>query len=616
MLPASIPTVTVRARFLAFDGTPLTGQVIWRAPALVTFPDADVMLSGPVAAELDASGECTVRLPATNAPGMNPSGWPYTVTEQLVGVPANRSYPVLLPSSSPSVDLADLAPTDPTTPNYIPIVGSAYHSGTTAPAPALGSDTDLYVQYQNTTVLGVTSTTVTTWQKSEGTWTALGDVRGAAWYVNNTGTSSVGTRPGDLLLRTDSGEVYQRGVSGWGAPMGNLRGPKGLDGAATTWRRRDLPDPALADSLYAGTAPTIATTQTTTPNSGYVRYVPDPVALAGADVRALLTVAGATSLTAGAGADAPYVAPASRYPNTWGSQAAWAIEFGTDAATVQVQFKHVGAASMYRLSIDGRKVADLPQPSGGSTVAGHMLTINLGSSAPRHIRLDLASMPIAAVCLPPTATMWRTPLTGGRFMVFGDSISDGWIPNAGAAQGSWVPRVARLLGASDVWNQSRAGTGFINDASWGTFGSRLAADVIAHAPDRLIVFGGYNDAKLNTPTTETATAAADILTRVKAGVPACETIMIGCWAPTYPASASVTATDTALRTVAKDAAVAFISPVTGAIYDPAGNLVATHGPWTTAGSAAYITDTVHPNDAGHHYLARRIAGALRALMPA
>ncbi|MFI0736404.1 phage tail protein [Streptomyces sp. NPDC021225] len=127
MLPESIPTVKVTGRYLDPSGKPLSGQVVWRAPALLTFAEADVMLSGPVTAPLDTNGTFAVVLPATDAPDMDPTGWAYTVTEQLTGVSSNRSYNVLLPAAKPEVDLADLAPTDPTTPNYVPVQGeSAY----------------------------------------------------------------------------------------------------------------------------------------------------------------------------------------------------------------------------------------------------------------------------------------------------------------------------------------------------------------------------------------------------------------------------------------------------------------------------------------------------------
>ncbi|MET9555080.1 hypothetical protein [Streptomyces sp. NPDC006645] len=127
MLPEGIPTVVVSGRFLFPDGRPLSGQVSFRAPSLITFGAYDVILGGPVVASLDATGAFQVTLPATDAPGMNPSNWSYQVAEQLTGVPINRVYQVLLPAESPEVDLADIAPTDPTTPTYVAVRGdSAY----------------------------------------------------------------------------------------------------------------------------------------------------------------------------------------------------------------------------------------------------------------------------------------------------------------------------------------------------------------------------------------------------------------------------------------------------------------------------------------------------------
>lgn len=126
-LPEGIPTVRVTGRFLTPDGRPLTGQVVFRAPSLITFGAYDVILGGPVTAPLDSTGAFEVVLPATDAPGMNPDDWSYQVAEQLAGVPVNRVYQILLPAEAPAVDLADIAPTDPTTPTYVAVRGdSAY----------------------------------------------------------------------------------------------------------------------------------------------------------------------------------------------------------------------------------------------------------------------------------------------------------------------------------------------------------------------------------------------------------------------------------------------------------------------------------------------------------
>ncbi|MFP8944689.1 hypothetical protein ACLIYM_25100 [Streptomyces fenghuangensis] len=129
-LPGSIPTVTVTGRYLGLDGNPLQGTITWEAPAAVTVADADVILSGPVSVPL-TEGTFSITLPATDAPGMNPSGWTYTVTEQL-GRAGTRTYRVLLPSETPLVDIADIAPTDPATPDYVAVHGdSAYEVAVT-----------------------------------------------------------------------------------------------------------------------------------------------------------------------------------------------------------------------------------------------------------------------------------------------------------------------------------------------------------------------------------------------------------------------------------------------------------------------------------------------------
>ncbi|MFD3904131.1 collagen-like protein [Streptomyces sp. CB04723] len=273
-IPNEIPTVRVTGTYVGWDGRALKGTVTFTGPGLVTFPESDLFIAGPVVATLDelgrivdANGNVGIRLPATDSPDMNPSAWTYTVKENLTGVSGARTYSMVLPKDTlnNAVDLADIAPADPSTPNYVAVPGpSAYEvavangysgteaewvaslegpqgvqgvrgsqvwTGAAAPTSALGADGDVYTQYTANTFLGVTSTTVAMWARSGGSWARVGgDVRGAAWYVNNTGTPSADTKPGDMLLRVDTGDVWQRTASGWGTPVGNLKGPKGDKG--------------------------------------------------------------------------------------------------------------------------------------------------------------------------------------------------------------------------------------------------------------------------------------------------------------------------------------------------------------------------------------------------
>ncbi|MFG3284693.1 phage tail protein [Streptomyces sp. NPDC048111] len=139
MLPSTIPTVTVTARYLTPAGIALSGTVTFSAPALLTHTESDVILGGPIVAQLDADGRISAVLPATDAPGMNPAKWQYTVTEQLSGLPANRTYNIVLPAARPAVDLADLAPADPQAPEYVAVPGPPGPAGAQGPAGPAGA---------------------------------------------------------------------------------------------------------------------------------------------------------------------------------------------------------------------------------------------------------------------------------------------------------------------------------------------------------------------------------------------------------------------------------------------------------------------------------------------
>ncbi|AKY03852.1 minor tail protein [Streptomyces phage Verse] len=109
--------------------------------------------------------------------------------------------------------------------------GSSILTGTTVPASSVGIDGDWYFMEDTRTFLGVTSTTWTIYQKAAGAWAVVGNTLGGSKiYLNNASTSSTDTKPGDILIRTDTGDMWQRSASGWGSPIGNIRGPQGIQG--------------------------------------------------------------------------------------------------------------------------------------------------------------------------------------------------------------------------------------------------------------------------------------------------------------------------------------------------------------------------------------------------
>lgn len=131
--PEGLPTVRVHGKFKEPDlaGTPRQGTVSFTpSPTPITFTDQNVIISGTEIGTLDANGEFTLTLIATDTANQNPTGWTYTVTVKIIGeVP--YTYQILLPYTDTSVnpvELADIMPT-PTAPTYLPVTGPQGPSG-------------------------------------------------------------------------------------------------------------------------------------------------------------------------------------------------------------------------------------------------------------------------------------------------------------------------------------------------------------------------------------------------------------------------------------------------------------------------------------------------------
>ncbi|MEW1922259.1 hypothetical protein [Streptomyces sp. NPDC088360] len=131
-LPAGVPSVRLTGRFIAPDGTPLTGKLTFAPPSVLTMPEADTIANTVATVEIGEEdlGRFAVNLIATDAPGMSPRGWTYQVTEKLKGAQI-RQYHIMLPQvpDGGPVDLADLAPVSPYTGRYLPVVGPTGATG-------------------------------------------------------------------------------------------------------------------------------------------------------------------------------------------------------------------------------------------------------------------------------------------------------------------------------------------------------------------------------------------------------------------------------------------------------------------------------------------------------
>ncbi|MFW3477247.1 hypothetical protein [Streptomyces microflavus] len=139
-LPDGVPTITVRDTRTHPDGPGHRGHFTLTPDApTVTLPEHGQIIMGTATALWDEeTGEAAVTVLVADAPGMNPQGWTYTLTEHPYDGQA-RSYPVLLTTALGStVDLADLAPTEPYDGEYVLVPGPAGPPGadSTVPGPA------------------------------------------------------------------------------------------------------------------------------------------------------------------------------------------------------------------------------------------------------------------------------------------------------------------------------------------------------------------------------------------------------------------------------------------------------------------------------------------------
>ncbi|MFD3952189.1 GDSL-type esterase/lipase family protein [Streptomyces albidoflavus] len=204
-MPAGIATVTLTGRYIRPDGTPLKGTVTFTTPALLTLSGADTISAGSATVSLDAEGMFSVLLVATDNANTQPVEWAYQVTERFQDV-TGRTYSIMLPSTTPTVDIADIAPADPSQGSYILVPGPAGPAGTqvltgsTAPSNALGANGDLYIA----TVPGDVKLYG---PKAGGTWPATGVSLGGGG--GNLITSVNGQTGAVTLTAADVGALTQ-----------------------------------------------------------------------------------------------------------------------------------------------------------------------------------------------------------------------------------------------------------------------------------------------------------------------------------------------------------------------------------------------------------------------
>lgn len=227
-LPENLATVTVTATYEEADGSLASGGSVTFDPARLLMASQGKVIFGRPATAVIVNGQIAVTLPATDNTDLNPTGFTYTVTENVAGWPA-RVYQIELPASlSPTVDLSELSPAaDPPPPTeqaggdlsgpYANPVVIRTHLGD--PLPVAQGGTGLDASGDAGTVLTSDGDGTVSWQPAPGP---------GAWQqpVLADGVTSMTGAPELSYRMTADSEVQIRGVvalaSGWANPVFTL----------------------------------------------------------------------------------------------------------------------------------------------------------------------------------------------------------------------------------------------------------------------------------------------------------------------------------------------------------------------------------------------------------
>lgn len=292
------------------------------------------------------------------------------------------------------------------------------------------------------------------------------------------------------------------------------------------------------------------------------------------------------------------------------------LEMETDAPTVSVGFLTSNIDCL--VEVNGQFVSKTPTTRSGSGT--QYVVMAFGSSAVRRIRIFSIS-PARFIYLPPLYKVWAPSNDDViRCVITGDSYTAATGPSS--VNLSW----ANIFGTMMGWRDTRAcgigGTGYLAPGTGSAWTCRShISDVTSVSPDIAVFAHGVNDASYS-PSSITAEALL-CYQAVRAANANTVILAFGPWPAATGPSASILAVDGAISA----AVSAMNDPLCKYIptsVDPAGSWFtgtgrtgATNG---TGNADLYIggvsgTDTVHPNDAGSLYLARRAAvGARAALM--
>jgi lysophospholipase L1-like esterase len=269
--------------------------------------------------------------------------------------------------------------------------------------------------------------------------------------------------------------------------------------------------------------------------------------------------------------------------------------------------------------VDDNKLSNLPMTpswysSGPNTVK---IDFGAGDTGLHRVRVMVSGTTIGKVWTEAGGTVTAATESGPRLFVLGESLTQGTAYNAGYELGTWLPRFADAVGIRDYWNGAIGGTGYsVTYGNYPNYKTRAITDAVPSAADIVIVGTAINDKNFGRTPAQIAADVNAVVTTLQAMPNHPRIIILGTPDPSGVNGPTYQNLDSAIISAISGRA-AYISASGGPLIGFSGETLATSTtPWfNTTNRVSYISaDGIHPNDAGHEYIASRMQEAYQILM--
>lgn len=312
------------------------------------------------------------------------------------------------------------------------------------------------------------------------------------------------------------------------------------------------------------------------------------------------------------------------------------FDFVTDATKIEMIFNGTPTGTTYptsfcffRVLVDGKIVTPDSIPFPGNSKAYRALIDFTQAGAatpantPRRIRIEASSsatIQIGSIVIGITDSMWYPAAdTSIRAIVFGDSFTEGYL--LPQQYTGYANTLGYMLGWDDLIISGVGGTGYLKPGTAMKWRDRIN-DLIAPAPDVIVILGSINDAIGSAYTAAQVQAEATLFyQQLTTALPNTPIFVAGVQVMQPGRAAS-----SALNQLALDQNTALKTVIAGF---PTCRWIEMNDPsdlWFTGSSTVaapvgdgnadrfVLVDGTHPPQVGHDYLARRLYDAIKALV--